>query len=879
MTRDKTSTVYERSVPGRHGLDLPKPDVPLAELPAGELRDDCGLPELSQLDLARHYMALSERNFGVDTGFYPLGSCTMKFNPKVNEVIARLPGFAEAHPLQDPEAVPGNLAVMFWLQQWLAEIGGFAAVSLQPAAGAHGEFTGLLMMRAYHHARGDAGRTRILIPDSAHGTNPASTTMAGFTAVELPSEARGNVDLDAVRAACDDSCAGIMMTNPNTLGLFEEQIGEVVRLVHDCGGLVYGDGANLNALAGIARPGDLGVDVMHFNLHKTFSTPHGGGGPGSGPVGVSARLKDYLPGPIVARAGEGEAARYEFVMPSQSIGRVSTYWGNFGMFVRAYAYIRQHGAAGLRENSEHAVLNANYLRVKLRDAFRVPYDRVNMHEFVCQGAIPDTGVRALDVSKRLLDHGFHPPTNYFPLIVPEALMIEPTETEAKPTLDAFVAAMRTIAEEARREPALVKEAPHQTPVRRVDEVKAARELILSDRTEVAAAPSAPPAEPQPAPGPPPIPELKRTPLHDLHVRLGARMVPFAGYAMPVHYANGILKEHQHTRAAAGLFDVSHMGQVALRARSGSVEDAARALETLVPGDMLGLGLWRQRYTLFTNPAGGVLDDLMVSHHGDRLMLVVNAARKEFDEAHLREHLSEACEIDPLADRALVALQGPAAEQVLAGLAPDVGAMRFMDARAVTILDVACFVTRSGYTGEDGFEISVPADAAVGLCEALLRDPAVAPVGLGARDSLRLEAGLCLYGSDLDETTTPVEAALEWTLPKARRADGAHPGGFPGADVILGQLAHGASRRRVGLKPEGRAPVRSGALLFDSEGAAELIGTVTSGGFGVSLGAPVAMGYVRRDLASPGTRLFAEVRGKRLAVTVVDMPFWPTRYRR
>jgi aminomethyltransferase len=357
------------------------------------------------------------------------------------------------------------------------------------------------------------------------------------------------------------------------------------------------------------------------------------------------------------------------------------------------------------------------------------------------------------------------------------------------------------------------------------------------------------------------------------------MVPFAGYAMPVHYANGILKEHQHTRAAAGLFDVSHMGQVALRARSGSVEDAARALETLVPGDMLGLGLRRQRYTLFTNPAGGVLDDLMVSHHGDRLMLVVNAARKEFDEAHLREHLSEACEIDPLADRALVALQGPAAEQVLAGLAPDVGAMRFMDARAVTILDVACFVTRSGYTGEDGFEISVPADAAVGLCEALLRDPAVAPVGLGARDSLRLEAGLCLYGSDLDETTTPVEAALEWTLPKARRADGAHPGGFPGADVILGQLAHGASRRRVGLKPEGRAPVRSGALLFDSEGAAELIGTVTSGGFGVSLGAPVAMGYVRRDLASPGTRLFAEVRGKRLAVTVVDMPFWPTRYRR
>jgi len=482
MTRDKHPTVYELSVPGRHGIDLPACDVPLADLPAAQLRADCGLPELSQLDVARHYLALSQRNFGVDSGFYPLGSCTMKFNPKVNEVVARLPGFAEAHPLREPQTVQGNLALMLELQQWLAEIGGFAAVSLQPSAGAHGEFTGLLMMRAYHRARGDTKRTRILIPDSAHGTNPASTTMAGFSAVELPSDARGNIDLEAVRVACDDTVAGIMMTNPNTLGLFEEEIGEVVRLVHACGGLVYGDGANLNALAGIARPGDLGVDVMHYNLHKTFSTPHGGGGPGAGPVGVSARLEDFLPGPMVAATREGGETRYALEMPPQSIGRVSTHFGNFGMFVRAYAYIRQHGAAGLRENSEHAVLNANYLRVKLHHAFKVPYDRICMHEFVCQGAVAETGVRALDVSKRLLDYGFHPPTNYFPLIVPEALMIEPTETEAKPTLDAFVAAMRAIAEEARREPALVKGAPHQTPVRRVDEVKAARELKLVDRT-------------------------------------------------------------------------------------------------------------------------------------------------------------------------------------------------------------------------------------------------------------------------------------------------------------------------------------------------------------------------------------------------------------
>ena len=485
MTPDKCPTLYELSVPDRHGLDLPAPHVPRSPLPAGELRSDCDLPELSQLDVARHYLKLSQRNFGVDSGFYPLGSCTMKFNPKINEQVARLPGFAESHPLQEPETVQGNLALMFELQQWLAEIGGFAGVSLQPAAGAHGEFTGLLMMRAYHRERGDLKRTRILIPDSAHGTNPASTTMAGFTAVELPSDERGNVDPGAVRVACDDSVAGIMITNPNTLGLFEEHLTEVVQLVHACGGLVYGDGANMNALAGVARPGDFGFDVMHYNLHKTFSTPHGGGGPGSGPVGVSTRLTEFLPGPVVELMRDADGARYVLAVPAKSIGRVSTYFGNFGMFVRAYAYIRQHGAKGLRANSEHAVLNANYMRVKLRDTFAVPFDRINMHEFVCSGTIEGTGVRALDVSKRLLDYGFHPPTNYFPLIVPEALMIEPTETEAKPTLDAFVTAMQAIAKEAQSDPALVKSAPHDTPVKRLDEVKAARELVLSDRTKVA----------------------------------------------------------------------------------------------------------------------------------------------------------------------------------------------------------------------------------------------------------------------------------------------------------------------------------------------------------------------------------------------------------
>jgi aminomethyltransferase len=374
-------------------------------------------------------------------------------------------------------------------------------------------------------------------------------------------------------------------------------------------------------------------------------------------------------------------------------------------------------------------------------------------------------------------------------------------------------------------------------------------------------------------------DLKRTPLYNLHLRLGARMVAFAGYDMPLQYPSGIIEEHLHTRAAAGLFDVSHMGQIALRPRSGCLDDAARALETLVPGDVLGLAAGRQRYTLFTNAMGGVLDDLMVSNRGDHLMLVVNAARKIADEAHLRSHLSGSCAIEPLSDHALVALQGPKAEAVLAVLAPEVRAMVFMDVRTVSIFGAACGLARSGYTGEDGFEISVPAETSEALCEALLRDPAVAPAGLGARDSLRLEAGLCLYGSDLDETTTPVEAALEWTIPNARRAAGGRAGGFPGAEAILGKLATGTARRRVGLRPEGRPPVRRGASLFRAENDAAQVGVVTSGGFGPSLNAPISMGYVSRDAAVPNTRLFAAVRGKRLPVTVSKLPFIPTCYKR
>jgi aminomethyltransferase len=373
--------------------------------------------------------------------------------------------------------------------------------------------------------------------------------------------------------------------------------------------------------------------------------------------------------------------------------------------------------------------------------------------------------------------------------------------------------------------------------------------------------------------------LKRTPLYALHLRLGARMVPFAGYEMPVQYPSGIIKEHLHTRAAAGLFDVSHMGQIALRPRSGRFPDAARALEALVPADILGLADGRQRYTVLTNDAGGILDDLMVSRLGDHLRLVVNASRKAADEAHLREHLSQSCSVEPLPDRALIAVQGPKAEAALALLAPEVRSMRFMDVRTVSLMDEPCVISRSGYTGEDGFEISIKADKAEALCDALLRDETAMPAGLGARDSLRLEAGLCLYGSDLDEQTTPVEAALEWAIAKARRRGGERAGQFPGADVILDQIERGAPRRRVGLKPEGRAPVRAGAPLFAGEDAAAPIGAVTSGGFGVTLGAPIAMGYVPPAEAVPGQRLFAELRGRREPTNVCELPFVPLHYKR
>lgn len=476
-------TIYELSSPGRTGVRYPQPDVPLSELPQELVREDLPLPELSELNVIRHFMHLSHLNYSIDSGFYPLGSCTMKYNPKINEEMARLPGFAFTHPLQPVETVQGNLALMYELQEYLKEITGFDAVTLQPAAGAQGEFTGVMIIRAYHKSRGDTKRTKILVPDSAHGTNPATSAMSGYEVVHIPSDSRGNVDIESLRAACDETVAGLMLTNPNTLGLFEEQVVEVNHIVHQAGGLVYGDGANLNALLGIARPADLGFDIMHLNLHKTFSTPHGGGGPGSGPVAVKAAFKEFLPGPIVEVLEEGDDEEvppmFGFYQPTQSIGRVKAFHGHFGMMVRAYTYISIHGAEGLRKVSEFAVLNANYLQARVRGTYKIPYDRICKHEFVVEGVWDDApGVHALDIAKRLMDYNFHPPTNYFPLIVREALMIEPTETETKQTLDRFADVMLKIADEAHQQPELLHEAPHSTPVGRLDEVKAAKELVL-----------------------------------------------------------------------------------------------------------------------------------------------------------------------------------------------------------------------------------------------------------------------------------------------------------------------------------------------------------------------------------------------------------------
>ncbi len=489
---DDQLTIYERSVPGRRAFVAPALDVPprpLHELLAPELRREQPprLPEVSEPEIVRHYNRLSKRNFDLDTGFYPLGSCTMKHNPKLHERVAALPGHAKLHPLQRPERAQGALELMWRLQHALGEIAGLPHVSLQPSAGSHGELAGVLLTRAYHEHRGDH-RTKVLTPDTAHGTNPATVTMAGYQVVKVGTDEQGNVDLDDLRAKADEDVACLMLTNPSTLGLFETNIEEINRIVHGVGATLYYDGANLNAIMGICRPGDMGFDIVHFNLHKSFTQPHGGGGPGAGPIAVSNRIEPYLPRPQVVRVqsdnGHEPAYALDFDRP-KSIGRLRGFQGNYGVFVRSYAYIRSLGGPGLRDVSEVAVLNANYLLARLRAAgvlkhLPVAYDRICMHEFVLSGAPMkrELQIRTLDLAKRLLDHGVHPPTVYFPLLVDEALLIEPTETETKETLDRFAEVLVELLQEAADDPEVARGAPYTTPVRRLDEAGAARRPVL-----------------------------------------------------------------------------------------------------------------------------------------------------------------------------------------------------------------------------------------------------------------------------------------------------------------------------------------------------------------------------------------------------------------
>lgn len=473
-------TIFEKSVAGRRAIRLPKNDVDVKLstcIPQEFLRDeDVNIPEVSELDVMRHFSELAHMNHFIEKGMYPLGSCTMKYNPKLNETLVRNHKFSNLHPYQPEETTQGVLELLYRLQNDLAEISGMKNVTLQPVAGAHGEFTGLKIIAAYHKSKGNAEKTKILFPDSAHGTNPASVMLAGFEPVEIPSNEKGMVDLKALKEAACDKCAGFMLTNPNTLGIFENQIEEIAAIMHEVDGLMYMDGANLNALLGVVKPGKIGFDVIHFNLHKTFATPHGGGGPGAGPIGVRADLEKFLPVPMVAK--KDEKYYLDFSNQESSIGKIHSFYGNVGVCLRAFIYIKIQGAEGLSNIAKNAIINANYLFRKLMKYYDIPFKEHCMHEFVASGIWQKkkNGVKTLDIAKRLLDKGYHAPTIYFPLIVPEAMMIEPTETESKDTLDDFIKSMIEIAEEAENNPELLKNAPQNTPVMRVDEVKAAKDL-------------------------------------------------------------------------------------------------------------------------------------------------------------------------------------------------------------------------------------------------------------------------------------------------------------------------------------------------------------------------------------------------------------------
>lgn len=480
--KEYNSLLIDISKKGRKAYSLPKldiDDIKIEDMIDQSMvrKSELNLPEVGELELIRHYTLLSNKNFGVDIGFYPLGSCTMKYNPKINEDMAALPNFTGIHPYQHLDTAQGSLSLMYDLSNRLAEITGMDEVTLQPSAGSHGEFTGLMIIKAYHENRGDYKRTKVIIPDSAHGTNPASAAMANFDVIQIVSDKNGAVDIDALKEVLNDEVAALMLTNPSTLGLFEKNIKEIATLVHEAGGLLYYDGANMNAIMGITRPGDMGFDVVHLNLHKTFSTPHGGGGPGAGPVGVKKELVPFLPIPVIERKEDKYVLNYD---REKSIGKIKNFYGNFGVLVRAYTYILTMGRDGLKEASEMAVLNANYIKESIKDDYILPIDTLCKHEFVL-GGLPrgEANIKTIDIAKRLLDYGYHPPTMYFPLIINEALMIEPTESESIETLDSFIEAMKNVAKEAKEKPELLKNAPHNTIVKRVDDARAVKKPILT----------------------------------------------------------------------------------------------------------------------------------------------------------------------------------------------------------------------------------------------------------------------------------------------------------------------------------------------------------------------------------------------------------------
>lgn len=476
MTQDNL-LIFERSHPGRKGYSLPPCDVEVASLDdlGTPLRDELDLPEVTENEIMRHYLGLSQKNYSIDTGFYPLGSCTMKYNPKINEDVAKMKTLSDVHPYQPEDTIQGSLQMLYELAKDLKEVSGMDAMTLQPAAGAQGELTGLMMIKQYHLSKGNDHKVEIIVPDAAHGTNPATAAMVDFELVEIPSGPNGGVDIEALKGAISENTAGLMLTNPSTIGIFEEHIEEIAALIHEVDGLLYYDGANMNAIMGKARPGDMGFDVMHFNLHKTFSTPHGGGGPGAGPVGVKEHLIPYLPVPIIEEHEGSYRLNYD---RDESIGKVKSYYGNYGILLRAYTYIKSLGGEGLQEASEIAVLNANYMMNKLKETYELPYDQVCKHEFVLSHVKGTKGIKTLDIAKRMLDFGVHPPTIYFPLIIDNALMIEPTESEPRERLDHFISVMEQIAKEAKTEPEILAEAPRSTRYGRIDEAYAARALIL-----------------------------------------------------------------------------------------------------------------------------------------------------------------------------------------------------------------------------------------------------------------------------------------------------------------------------------------------------------------------------------------------------------------